>query len=153
MSWRVEDNTYKIKIKEKAVAQRLNRMGFTIMFYSGEYSWNEVWGWYHERDIVEKVFLFAKNYLETVPFNAQKTEVAKGLILVGFIALILRFKLLRMMKDTDLNKHYSIPKLLLELSKIKRIKLKDGQYIISEISKKQREIIKALKIDHIISCA
>jgi len=153
MSWQLEDNTYKIKVKEKAIAQRLNRLGFTIMFYNGEYTWNEVWGWYHERDIVEKMFLFAKNYLDTVPFNSQKTEVAKGLILVGFIALILRFKLLKMMKETDLNKHYSIPKLLLELSKIKRIKLKDGEYLTSEVSKKQRVIIKALKIDNIISCA
>jgi transposase len=153
LSWRLDDNAYKIRVKEKAIAQRLNRMGFTIMFYNGKYTWNDVWGWYHERDIVEKVFLFTKNYLNTVPFNAQKTEVAKGLILVGFVALILRFKLLKMMKETDLNKQYSIPKLLLELSKIKRIKLKDGKYITSEVSKKQREIIKSLKIDHIISCA
>lgn len=153
LRWQLEDGRYNIKVKEKAIAQRLNKMGFTIVFYNGKYTWNEVWGWYRERDIVEKMFLFAKNYIDTVPFKAQKTEVAKGLIFVGFIALILRFKLLKMMRETDLNKHYSIPKLLLELSKIKRIQLKDGEYITSEVSKKQRGIIKALKIDHIISCA
>jgi hypothetical protein len=41
----------------------------------------------------------------------------------------------------------SIPKLILELSKIRKISLQDGSLITSEISKKQRDIIKKLELD------
>ena len=49
-----------------------------------------------------------------------------------------------MMIDVGLSKRYSIEGLLTELEKIKIMVLPDQEKIITEISKKQREILDAL---------
>jgi len=53
-------------------------------------------------------------------------------------------KLMRMMIDAELNKRYSVEGLLTELEKIKIMVLPDGEKVITEITKKQREILDAL---------
>ena len=51
---------------------------------------------------------------------------------------------MRMMIDAELNKRYSVEGLLTELEKIKIMVLPDGEKIVTEITKKQREILEAL---------
>jgi hypothetical protein len=50
------------------------------------------------------------------------------------------------MKDTGLGKHYTLEGMLLELAKIKRIRLANGEVITTEISKRQRTIPEALGV-------
>lgn len=50
------------------------------------------------------------------------------------------------MKENNLYKKYSIEKLIMELKKIKIFELSNGKKMISEISKKQRDILKAFNI-------
>jgi hypothetical protein len=50
------------------------------------------------------------------------------------------------MYDSKLSKKYSVEKLLLELSKIRKIVLANGEEVTSEITKKQREIMESLNI-------
>jgi hypothetical protein len=52
-----------------------------------------------------------------------------------------------MLKEEELIKDYSIPSLLLELSKLKKVELSDGSIIITEVTKRQREIFKDLDIN------
>ncbi|HOL42559.1 MAG TPA: IS1634 family transposase, partial [Methanospirillum sp.] len=59
---------------------------------------------------------------------------------------ILRMRLLRMLKESGLNKKYSIEGLLTELEKIRLMILPDGTRLPTEISKKQREILSALNL-------
>jgi len=68
----------------------------------------------------------------------------KGFLFVTFISLILRMKLLKQMKDAGLLEDYTLDGLLLELSKIKKIRLVTGETVTTEISKKQRTILDAL---------
>jgi hypothetical protein len=63
-----------------------------------------------------------------------------------FLALIIRARLLRMMAEAGLLKHYSVKSLLLELEKFKKITLTDGQVMTTEMTKKQRLILEALGI-------
>ncbi len=62
-----------------------------------------------------------------------------------FIALIIRMRLQTLLKETGLLKQYSVEKLLLELEKIKLFELSHGQILQSKVSKKNREILTALK--------
>jgi hypothetical protein len=50
------------------------------------------------------------------------------------------------MKVTGLAEQYSVEKLLLELEKIKLFELSQGEIILSEVSKKNREILEALNL-------
>ncbi|MGC9124060.1 MAG: IS1634 family transposase, partial [Thermoplasmata archaeon] len=87
-----------------------------------------------------------KSYLGARPIMVQSIESLNGLLFINFIALILRQKLLKMMYDSKLSKKYSVEKLLLELSKIRKIVLANGKEVTSEITKKQREIMESLNI-------
>ena len=67
-------------------------------------------------------------------------------LFINFIGLIIRLRLLRLMKESDLIKDFTVDGLLLELLKIKKIQLVNGEIIVSEITKKQRTILDALHL-------
>ena len=145
-NWRTELGRFKVSVKDKAVSQRVNRMGFTVILQRGNHSWEEALIWSRERDVIEKMFKQLKNDLEGQPFRTHKTEVAKGWIFVTFLSLIMRSRLLQLLRETELSKEYSVPLLLLVLSRLKKVKLSDGSIIITEITRKQRGIFKSLNI-------
>ncbi len=66
------------------------------------------------------------------------------IIIVNTFALILRFRLMRMLKSSELMGEYSIPKLILELSKVKRVVLADGERVMTEVTRRQRKIVERL---------
>lgn len=145
-SWEVRNGRFLIGVKTKAVTQRTNRMGFTVLLSRGNYSWEETLMWTRERDMIEKMFLRLKKDLACKPMRAHKTEVAKGWIFIAFLALILRCRLSKMLVETGLTEHYSIPLLLLTLNRLKQVELSDGSMIKTEMTKKQRLIFEAMKI-------
>ncbi|MGC8619392.1 MAG: hypothetical protein ACP5LA_02620 [Thermoplasmata archaeon] len=51
-----------------------------------------------------------------------------------------------MMYDSKLSKKYSVEKLLLELSKIRKIALANGKKVTSELTKRQKKILESLNI-------
>jgi transposase len=146
LRWEVKDGRFQVEVKKKAVAQRVNRMGIKVILCRGGHGWREVLSWMREKDIIEKMFMRTKNDLKGLPLRAHKTEVAMGLIFVTFLALILRSRLTSLLRETRLAEKYSVPALLLELRKLKKVELTDGTTITTEITKKQREIIKTLDL-------
>ncbi len=145
--WRVEDARFKVKARDKAVSRRVNRMGFTVVVQRGGHSWEEVLAWSRERDVIEKMFRQLKSDIEVKPLRAHKTEVARGWVFVAFVALILRSRLVRLMKETGLSKDYSIPSMLLVLNRLKKVELADGMVFNTEVTKRQRLILEALGIE------
>jgi len=78
--------------------------------------------------------------------NIQKTENFKGLVFITLISLTIRLQILRKLKESKLNEKYGIDGLFLELKKIHKIKMSNGEIITSEITKKQNEILKFFDI-------
>ncbi|KUL00346.1 MAG: Uncharacterized protein XE10_1448, partial [Methanoculleus marisnigri] len=87
-----------------------------------------------------------KSDLDVLPLNTHKDSTTSGFIFIVFVALIIRARLLRMMTEAGLLKDYSVKSLLLELDKLKKITLADGQVMTTEMTKKQRLILEALGI-------
>jgi transposase len=140
----VQGNQFVVEIRNNAVSQRVNRMGKQIILSHGPLDWKECLTVYRERDYIEKTFRTLKQDLQVLPLNVKKESTMKGFLFVTFISLILRMKLLKQMKDASLLEDYTLDGLLLELSKIKKIRLVTGETITTEISKKQRNILDAL---------
>lgn len=134
LKWKFTDGTFEVSIRQKAVTQRLNRLGRFILFYNGELDWLSCLTLYRERDVVEKCFLRMKNDLDTLPLNARREDSVRGYLFMVFIALIIRMRLQMILKETGLSKQYSVKKLLLELEKIKLCVLYQGEIIQSEVS-------------------
>ena len=100
---------------------------------------------YRERDEVEKKFDDLKNELEVMPLRVQKIETLQGLLFIFFISLILRAILLRKARDAELLDKNSIEEILMELTKLRAVKV-GGKWRLTEISKKQRTIFKKFEI-------
>jgi len=145
-TWSVDVDRFVVSIKTNAVTQRLNHIGNQIIFSTGNLDWKECLSCYRERDAVEKAFRIIKNDLLTLPLNARKESSVRGFLFINFISLIIRLRLLRLMKESDPIKEFTVDGLLLELSKIKKIQLVNGEIIVSEITKKQRTILDALHL-------
>jgi transposase len=140
------DSSLSVSVRKNAVSQRINRMGRYILCYRGEMTWEECLRTYKERDQVEKRFHHLKNDLDVVPLNVRKESTMKGFLFICFIALILRMRLQKMMEETKLDKKYCVEDLLLELEKIHMIKLEDGGWLLSEMTKKQKDIIERMSL-------
>ena len=136
----------RVRFRNKAISQKVNRMGRFLILYRGETDWQECLANYRGKDLIEKGFEILKNDLEIYTPNVQKEETLRGLLFAGFISLILRMRLIKKMKETGLIKHYSVTGLLTELSKLKMIELTNCQRIITEQTKKQKEIFNKLNL-------
>ena len=145
-SWKKIDDHFRIDIKKNAVTQRVNRMGKFFIFYYGERDWMECLTYYRERDIVEKGFKIMKNDIQSLPLNTHKDSTTKGFIFVRFIGLIIRMRLLSMMRETKIIEDYAVESLLLELEKIRKIELQNGEVIVTELTRKQKEIIEKMNL-------
>ncbi len=62
--------------------------------------------------------------------NVQKDTTLRGLLFVCFIALIIRMRIIKWMRDCHLVEKYSVEAMLLELEKIKKIDLTNGETIL-----------------------
>ena len=95
------------------------------------------------KDVVEKSFDNLKNDLDLNRLRIHSDKALEGRIFIGFIALILQSYIHKTIKDKELYKEYTKEKLLCEMKKIKKIQFASGKTIITEISKKQRDIFTA----------
>ena len=143
-TWERQDDRLQVEIRNNSVAQRVNRMGKQIILVQGSLGWEECLTVYRERDAVEKAFRSMKTDLQVMPLNVRTEATLKGYLFITFISLILRMRLLKRMKEAGLLKHYTLEGMLLELAKIKKIRLANDEVMTTEISKRQRTILEAL---------
>jgi transposase len=146
LQWRVKNQRFQVNIKSKAVAQRINRMGKFILLYKQDLSWEECLTFYQEKDIIEKGFHILKNDIETLPTNVHKNDTLKGFLFICFLSMIIRMRLLKLMQTTHLAERYTLDSLFLELEKIKKISLTNGEMITTELTKKQKDILAKLSL-------
>jgi transposase len=144
IEWKAVDGKFKVSLRKNAVSHAINKMGKFILLYRGQFSWLECLALYTSKDVVEKGFDVLKNDIELMPANLRTNSSLRGYIFIAFLALILRMKLMRMMNEAGLSKRYSVEGLITELEKIKMMILPDGEKIVTELTKKQREILDAL---------
>jgi len=135
----IERNDLKLK-------RHLLKAGYFI-FLSNNDNLNEytILQHYRKRDIVEKMFDIEKNHMDSKRLRSHSNYNTHGRIFIKFIGLIIYSHLLRNMKNNNLLKKYTVKEALVMLSKIKYTKVK-GEKIVSEVSKSQREILKAFDI-------
>ena len=78
----------------------------------------------------------------------QLTHVIQrgAFIFIAFLSMIIRTRLMSMMRETKILDKYSVELLLMQLEKLRKIALADGQIIVTEMTKKQRYILQALHL-------
>jgi transposase len=141
----LKDNTIFLRRRANAISQAVNRFGKTILISSTKRSWDEVLSLYRERDEVEKKFDDLKNELEVMPLRVQKVATLQGLLFIFFLSLVLRAMLLRRARNGKILEKSSVEEIIMEMAKVRAVKV-GGLWRLTEISKKQRTILKKMDI-------
>jgi len=128
------------------IDKALSVMGIFVLLTNTELSGPEVLQLYREKDGVEKSFDSLKHNLDLKRLRVHSQSVLEGLLFIEFIALILYSYMMKVLRESGLNKSLSIPEALFELRKIKKIQFGRKKTIITESSKRNKEIYKAFGI-------
>lgn len=144
--FKLNRKTYQIEVNTKKVRSHLVKAGY-FMFLSNAEKLDgvDMLDHYRNRDIVEKLFDVEKNHLDGKRLRAHDQYHMDGRLFIKFVALILHSHISQIMKCNKLFKRYSLRELLAELGKIRCSEMND-KFVVSEVTKSQRKILKAFEI-------
>jgi len=150
------NDLFSIKHTKAGHSLKRNDIGFDILFdrmgkmilLTNNQSVNafETLSLYRRKDRIEKLFQIMKNELDGNRLRVHSKKNFEGRLFVFFISLIVYAAIDAIMRKNNLYKKYSMNEIIYELKKIKLLELPNGQKIISEFSKKQKDIFKIFDI-------
>ena len=144
--FKLNRNTHRIELNHRNIKSYLIKSGYFVLLSNSEKTKKEcLLEHYRNRDTVEKLFDVEKNELDGNRLRVHRQYNADGRIFIKFIALIIYSKISFIMKEKKLFEKFTLKEMLAELSKI-RCSDFDGKFIVSEISKTQKNILKAFDI-------
>jgi transposase len=142
-----KDDTFSFELDAGKVDERLERAGFFVLLASdAKLSSADVLKIYREKDVIEKNFDQFKNRLDFKRMRTHWNRTTEGKMFVGFIALILRAYMLRMIKNDPKTKRITFDKMLLELKKLRVLTLTDLSEVLMPLTKMQKTILSALAV-------
>jgi len=119
---------------------------FVICTNDFTHSREQVLALYRSKDGIEKIFLSLKQELGDKRNKTKSEATMRGSIFVSFVALILTAHISQIMTSKDLFKTFSKAELFKTLNKLKVFQLANSKNLLSEISKKQKQIFSAFGI-------
>ena len=99
---------------------------------------------YFRRDGVEKFFDAFKNEMDGNRFRVHSQNALEGRLFIQVVALILHSSIMSRIKKSKLHKKLTFPEIISNLKRLRRFYSEDGNSVLGEISKRQREILCAL---------
>jgi hypothetical protein len=137
-----------VSFNSEAVSQYISRYaGFQGLLSNGIKDPVEAMRVYRDKDAVEKCFDDLKNSLDMKRLRMHTSATVDGRLFVQFIALILISAIRKEMRSSKLIEKYTVRELLQEMKTLTKVKY-SGKYghILTEVTKAQRDILKALDI-------
>jgi len=99
---------------------------------------------YRSRDRAEKLFDLLKNDDGQHRLRTGNQTVAEGRIFLAFLALVLRAETENRLRTAGLLRKITVAEFLAEVGKIRAIRLPEGDRLLREVTKRQREWIAAI---------
>ena len=115
---------------------RKSRLGVFAIISDLDWNPSEIYGQYKSREKVEQVFDTIKGDLESDRTYLLDSEKVKGFFFIVFLALRIRFSILRALKNHNLLGWMSVNEIIFELSKMKRIVDKSGAEYFAAVPKR-----------------
>ena len=140
-------DTIKFELDTENIDAIIDRTGYFILLSNNKsLSSNDVIKIYRNRDVIEKNFDQFKNHLDFKRMRTHWTKTTEGKMFIGFIALILRSYMCRLLKQDSKTKHLTFEKAMLELKKIQSHTLSDKSEVMTPLTKLQKTILESLSI-------
>ena len=106
---------------------------------------SELYCLYKERMEIEQAFDFLKNLLEQDKSYMQNEKSLEAWAFINHITLLLNYKIYKLLRDNKMLSKYSVADILAHLKYISKIKI-DGEWRLSEVTKKTRELLDELGV-------
>lgn len=139
--------------REGEIERRLGLCGYFVLVTSAAMDAREALDLYKSRDQGEKLFRGDKSYLGNRTLRVQSSESASGKIFVEFVALIIRSRIYRLLKEEmeglpSRPNYMTVPAAVKELEKIEMVRGMDGLYRLDHaVTKRQKSILNAFGLD------
>ena len=139
-------NKMVIRRDEKKIAEALRHKGYLVIISNCTTDPQEAVQLYRAKDAVERAFDNIKNELDVKRLRVHSDEAMLGRLFVAFLSLILYSWVDNRMREKKLYATYTQEQLFRELKRIKVVELSEERTLLTELSKKQKDILKALGI-------
>jgi hypothetical protein len=142
-----EDGTVSVRRRPRAIAARAVNAGYQVVLCDtvGR-DGVQVLSDYRSRDRAEKVFDMLKNEDGQRRLRTGLQAVAEGRVLLAFVTLALRAELENRMRAGGILRKITVPEFLAQMGTIRAIRLPDGERLLREVTKRQREWLAAIHV-------
>jgi len=138
---------------KKVINEEISLCGYFVIITSEKMTAKEAIRLYKGRDVTEKLFRGDKSYLGNRSMRVYSNETLNSKIFIEFVALILRNRMYKMLKENqniiEQKRNYmTVPASIRELDKIEMICVAGDTYRLDHaITSTQKQILKAFGID------
>ena len=138
---------YILKRNEEALKKETLLMGKWILITNDPHlERDEALELYRSRDGIEKIFLSWKQDLHEKRMRVKSTSSLKGSLFINFLSLIIISYIDKIMNKKGLYKTYTKKEVFKILDQLKVFELATKEKVMSEISKKQKQILSAFHV-------
>jgi transposase len=137
---------YTISKKNDKIDAATERHGYFFLLTNTDLSAKKALSYYRNRDSVEKIFNSLKHGIDQHRLRVHSQESAEGMLFIDFVSLILYSGIQRGLRQSKLNKKYTVEQLFYELRKLSIIELGSKRPMLSELTKKQKDIFEGFGI-------
>ncbi|MDY7027519.1 MAG: IS1634 family transposase [Spirochaetota bacterium] len=137
---------YTLSRKKKEIELSLNRRGIFVLLTNTDLSAEQALTYYRRKDGVEKLFDSMKHGTELKRLRVHSRQSMEGLIFIEFISLIMYSEIQKVLRESGLGKKLTVEQLFYELKKLSVIEIDDKKPIITELTRKQKDIFNAFGI-------
>ncbi len=141
------ENKFVIERNLNVFRDEMIKMGCLILITNNiQMDRDEILRLYRRKDCVEKVFRAFKHDIDEKRNRTHSLIAMRGSIFINFISLILITWVDHVMKKNELYKKMTKAELYKILDRLKLYELATGTPILGEVSKKQKDILKAFNV-------
>lgn len=128
------------------MSETIDRMGKMILLTKLDMDKEKVLDLYKDRESVEHCFDILKNEMNHSRLRVKSRKAMEGRLFLVFLGMIIRKYIANIMKEKNIYKKMTYKEMLMELRKLKSIRMVNNKTHLTEISKKQKSIFKAFGI-------
>jgi len=124
--------------------ERMSRMGKMLLLSTRlNRTAEDVLESYYRRDFTEKYFDTLKNKMGNDRLRTSTDKTSQGRMFIAMVGLILHSALYAAWSKSELKSKVSMTKVIAAMKPLKSVERSNGTRVLTEISKRQRDIIKA----------
>src|SRR6056297_902230 len=137
---------YTVARRKEAINEASKRQGIFILITNTNLTAEQCLEYYRRKDGVEKLFDSMKHGIDMKRLRVHSRKSVQGLLFIEFISLIIYSEIQRVLRESGLGKKLTVEQMLYELKKLSVLEIDDKKPMITELTKKQKDIFGAFEI-------